>query len=377
MKSRYLLLSAALVCMTGACGHTDTAGHDHQAKNNVHSENKAHAGNDIVLDPEMAERLGVSTDTAKSVLLPAVAKVSGVIETSQESTGAASATATGVLRLAPGIETGAEVRAGQLIGTVSAQAVSGGDVNRAAKAEFDAARAELERIRPLWAERLVTRAQYNEAVAAYERARASYSAPAASGRITAPVSGVITSLGARSGQVVATGDVVATVSGSQAMTLRVQVPAREYAALGNITDARVVLPYDGGTVLLSEAGGRRTGASAAGASGGYVPVVFTFSSENVLPGTAVEVYVLGQAAHDVIAVPESAIVEQQGDYFVYIRLDNDCYARQPVELGAGDGSRREIRAGLKGGEAVVSRGTTAITLAAAAGNVPEGHSHQH
>lgn len=364
--------------------HTEEAGHDHghdgeegHGHDHAHGENEArgHEGT-IVLSPHMAGRLGVRTDTARLTDMASVVKAAGIIEMSASAGGTASAPAAGIVTLARGIDLGSEVRAGQLIATVKASAVTGGDPNAAARADLDAARAELDRIKPLWEDRLVTRAQYNQAVAAYERARAAYSAPAASGRVTAPVSGVLTSLDAGSGRFVDAGAPIATINGSGAMTLRADVPGSRYAALGRVTDARIVLPY-GGDILLSDAGGRRVGASAAGARAGYVPVTFTFTAPGAIPGTAVDVYLIGDGTRKAISVPESAIVEQQGSFFVYVRLDEDCYMKVPVTLGATDGARREITSGLRGGECVVSASTTAITLAAAAGNIPEGHSHSH
>lgn len=362
--------------------HSEEADHGHEGEEG-HDHTHAHGDGDadepegtIVLSPHMAERLGVKVDTARLADMAPVAKASGIIEMSAAATGTAAAPTAGIVTLARGIDLGSEVRAGQLIATVKASAVTGGDPDAAARADLNAARAELDRITPLWEDRLVTRAQYNQAVAAYERARAAYSAPAASGRVTAPISGVLTSLDARSGQFVDAGAPIASISGSGAMTLRADVPGSRYASLGSVTDARIVLPY-GGDILLSKAGGRRVGASAAGARAGYVPVTFTFTAPGAIPGTAVDVYLIGDGARKALSVPQSAIVEQQGTYFVYVRLDEDCYMKVPVTLGATDGARREITSGLRGGECVVSAATTAITLAAAAGNVPEGHSHSH
>ncbi len=346
-------------------GHDEHDGHDHEAEGV------------ISLAPDMAARLGVTVDTAAVTDMPSVAKTSGVIEPSADATGSASAPTAGIITLAKGINQGAEVKAGQLIATVRADGVTGGDPNRAARADLDAARAELDRVKPLWEERLVTRAQYNQAVADYERARAAYSAPAAAGRVTAPVSGIITSLDVRQGQFVEAGASVAMISGPGALTLRADVPARLYSSLGDVNDARVVLPYSGKSFLISQAGGRRVGAAATAARGGYGPVTFTFSDQQVIPGTAVDVYLIGEGSRRAVTVPATAVVEQQGEYFVYVRLDEDCYSKLAVSPGASDGHLREITAGLRGGETIVATGTTAITLAAAAGNIPEGHSHSH
>lgn len=378
MKLHSILILAATAIAMGSCGNkaNDELAHHHH--DSAEAESEAHTDGTIVLSPEMAERLGVSTDTVRRTPMPAVVKVSGTIEAASGAVGTAVAPTAGIVTIARGIEAGSEVRASQLLATVQADAVSGGDVNRAARAELDAARAELDRVTPLWHDRLVTRAEYIAAQAAYERARAAYSSRAASGRVTAPISGVIASLDALTGSYVEAGSPVATVANGAELTLRAEVPARLFATMGDIADARITLPYaDGRTLLLSTVGGRRNGQSRAAGAAGYVPVTFTFSSPDAIPGTTVDVYLISGRTEDALTVPASAIVEQQGTYSVYRRLDEDCYIKLPVTLGATDGERRIVTSGLSGGEDIVTRGTTAVTLAAASGNIPEGHSHSH
>lgn len=396
MKISYLVLFAAAIAAT-ACGHKDSdelshhhhnhahaeghehseaEGHDHQAEEHAH----AASGDEIVLSPEAAERFGVKTDTAAVRPVAAVVKAAGRVLPSAEGSAVAAAPTSGILTLAAGINVGSEVRRGQTLGSVRASGVTGGDPNRAARVELDAARAELERVKPLYEERLVTRAQYNAAVAAYERAKAAYSAPAASGAVVAPISGVITSLDALSGEYVETGAAVASIAASGTLTLQADVPARSYAAASRAADARMVLPYSGEVITLGEVGGRRLSSanSAAAGASGYVPVVFTFRNDGrVVPGTPVEVFLLADASRSAVSVPVSAISEQQGDYFVFVRLDEDCYRKVQVATGVSDGLYVEILSGLHGGEAVVSEGVTAVRLAQSSGNVPEGHSHSH
>lgn len=384
------MLGAAVLFATTSCGHkeADELGHHHHHEHHhdhghgSHDSDAAtHEGDDVItLSPDVAERFGVVTDTADVRPFGGVVKAGGQILPSADGAAVISATTSGILTLNQGINVGSSVKAGAAIGSVKADVVSGGDANRAAKAELDAAKAEWERIDRLYADRLVTLAQYNTAKAAYERAKAAYSAPAAAGRAISPISGVITSLEAQSGQYVATGAPIATIAASGRLTLRVDVPAKSYAAVASAADARVSLPYSGATVLLSSLDGRRvsdTDALAA-AGGGYVPVTFSLRNDgSLIPGSAVEVYLLGAGSRRALTVPVSAVTEQQGSYFVFVRLDEDCYRKLPVEVGQSDGQDIEILSGLKGGENVVTQGVTAVKLAQASGNVPEGHSHSH
>ena len=111
---------------------------------------------------------------------------------------------------------------------------------------------------------------------------------------------------------------------------------------------------------------------------GYVPVYFDFANDgSFIPGSYVNVKLLGQPRQDVLSVPVSAVSEQQGAHFIYERLDEDCYRKIPVKLGMSDGINVEILQGLKGGEDIVSEGMVAVRLAESSGVAPEGHSHNH
>ena len=60
---------------------------------------------------------------------------------------------------------------------------------------------------------------------------------------------------------------------------------------------------------------------------------------------------------------------------MYKKLDKEHYKKQEVKLGANNGDRVEIIAGLKKDDQVVVAGAGHIRLAAHAGEVPHGHSH--
>ena len=376
-----LLLSTAVAISMAAC--SSEAAHDH-AHDHGHAHGHAHDNAEhaddgtIHLEPAMAERFGVTVAKAETTPVGAVVKVGGIIEASTEAQGVITATTSGIITLTSGINVGSEVGIGTSIGRINADNVSGGDANRAAQAALNAAQAEYDRIKPLWEERLVTQAQYNAAVAELERARAAFSSSAATGRATSPIAGVITSLAVQTGQYVEVGAPIATVAALKNLTLTAQLPARHSSILADFADARVVDSQTGRTAMISELKGRRLNANVSAGAAGYVPVVFTFANDGRwVPGTAVEVYLMGNSTRQALTVPQSALCEQQGSYFVFIRLDEDCYLKQPVTIGVSDGQRVEILAGLKGGEDVVATGVTTVRLAENSGAIPEGHSHSH
>ncbi len=378
-----LLAGMVAVSMSGCHGKSGhdalehSHNHNHAEKSDAHDEE----GNDeIVLSPAIAERMGVSTETAAPGKFHEVIKVSGTIMESPDGGSVVTAPTAGVVTLSPGISVGSNVGRGATIARVNPSAVSGGNPNLAAKASLDAAKRELDRLTPLYKEKIVTASEYNSAVRAYEEAKASYSGAAASGRAVAVTGGVITALNVTQGQYVDAGAPIATISGGKSLVLQADLPERYYGSVASVSDARVKLPYVADVVTVSESGGSKmaTPAALTATKPGYVPVYFSLTNDGkLIPGSGVEVYLLGNALNDVVTVPIDALSEQQGNLFVYERLDEECYRKVPVTIGASDGQRVVVASGLKGGEQIVAKGTTSVRLAESSGVVPEGHSHNH
>lgn len=361
--------------------HNHEAGHKHGHDEDHDAEAEEAKGADhgeIVLHPDMAERFGVRVDTLAPAPMVSSLRATGVVLDAADGSAVVVAPVAGTVRFAPGIVAGAQLRAGATVATVNAAATAGGDSNAAARAALDAARRELERLEPLHKERLVTDDVYNAARAAYETARAAYSTRADGGRAATPIAGTITSLNVAQGQYVGVGEPIATVSAARRLVLRVDVPERLRGRLGGVDGVNVRVP---GSEQVVELKGRRVASApvVAASMPGYVPVYYEFDNDGTLaPGQSVDAWLTAaSSAAPVLSVPRTAVSEQQGRYYVYVRLDEDCYMKLPVELGESDGLRVAIRSGLKGGEAVVTEGATTVRLAETSGVVPEGHSHNH
>ena len=85
----------------------------------------------------------------------------------------------------------------------------------------------------------------------------------------------------------------------------------------------------------------------------YVPVTFEFDNKGaIIPGSFVEIYLLTAPMQNVISVPVSALIEEQGVYSVFVRVHEEAYKKVPVTLGADNGSEVQILSGLNAGDEV-------------------------
>lgn len=354
----------------------DHEGHDHgaevaEAADHDHDHDKEPDGI-VVLHDEMAERFGVKVDSVCSAPMSGSIRCSAIIERAAGSEGIVSAPVAGIVSYR--VNVGQKVGAGSPVASVNASVVAGGDSNLAAKVALEAAEAEVNRLKPLYDEKLVTAAEYQAAVAALGQARAAYSPAAAGGAAVAPIAGTVTSLLAADGSFVEAGAPVATVAADGRLTLRAQTSADNYQRLHDVSDVRI-LTSDGRSILLSGLGGISGGVSAAG---GYASVVFFFNNDGTIaPGSTVEAWLLSSGRENVISLPLSAIIEQQGEHFVYKEVLPEHYLKTPVTLGPSDGERVRILSGIGEGDRVVTSGVITVRLAESSGAIPSGHNHSH
>lgn len=349
--------------------------HDHDGEHGGE-----HRASEIVLHPEQAEKFGLVVDTITRGGFTEVLRVTGQILDTPGSAYVISAPTAGIVKYASGMQPGKSVGTGTTVATITAAGMSGGDRNTIDRTALQTAERELNRLKPLYEEGIVSAKDYNAALQAYELAKAQYSPAAASGVAKAVSGGVIGQLLVPNGQYVEAGTPIATVSANKRLTLRADVPDRYHGQIPLVSNARIRLPYSDEVIDLSDLGGSKVTDTqpAARESAGYIPVYFAFDNNGqALTQTLVDVYLIGAPRYGVVAVPVEAVSEQQGKHFVYVQLDEECYEKKPVSIGASDGRKVEITAGLDGGEAVVVKGATAVRLAETSGVVPEGHSHSH
>lgn len=370
------VLSVFSLTVAISCTHSHSDAHD---------ENVAEKGHDhedeIVMSPADAMRFGVMADAAVKTPFCEIVKVSGEVLPAATDRSVVSAPTSGIVRLVSGIEQGKAVGNGELIASISAGNMTGGDANKMAKVSLDAAKRELDRLTPLLKDGLITKKEYNDALRSYEEAKSAYSPAAATGRASSSISGVVSELLVSDGSFVEAGQPIATVARSQRLTLKALLPSRHIDMLPRIASANFIPSHSSGEAIrLADRGGKvlSSSTSTADSTPGYLPVYFSFDNHgDVVPGTPAEVYLIGTQRADALTVPVGAISEQQGEKFVYVKVEDHAYAKHPVKVGRNDGRRVEILDGISEGDSVVATGTTFVRLAETSTVVPEGHSHNH
>ncbi|MCL1624990.1 efflux RND transporter periplasmic adaptor subunit [Bacteroides caecicola] len=377
---KYLFMGTALLFLCGAC----TQQHNHEAEEAAH-EAESHGGHsdEIILTPEKAKAAGVMVETVTPGTFREVIPTSGQVLAAQGDENTLVAATAGVVSFSRTVTEGMSVGRDVELLSVSAENLQDGDPVKRARIAYERAKGEYERAEKLIGERIVSEKEFNVLKENYENARIAYEAlsPSKAGKgvaVKSPMAGYVKACFVKEGDYVTVGQPLLSVTQTRRLMLRAEVSERYYSRLHNIASANFQTPYDDKVYSLTDLKGRLLsfGKSSDGTSY-YVPVTFEFDNRgDVIPGSFVEVYLLASERQNVLSVPVSALTEEQGLYFIYCQIDEECYRKQEVTVGANDGKRVEILSGLKGGEKVVTQGAIHVKLASASTAIP-GHTHNH
>ena len=364
----------------------EEAGHSHDHEGDAHAEEEGHAegaSDEIVMPPAKAQAAGVETGTVEPGSFTQVIKTSGQVLAAQGDERVAVATVAGVVSFKGKVTEGMSVREGMPLVLLSSGNIAEGDPVQKARVAYEVSKKEYERMQALVESRIVSEKDFAQAKQAYENARISYEAVAKnhtdSGQaVTAPIGGYVKSLLVKEGDYVTVGQPLVSITQNRRLFLRADVSEKYYASLPAITSANFCTPYNSKVYALQDLNGRLLSYGKASGEGSYyIPVTFEFDNRgDVVPGSFVEIYLLARPMEGVISVPRSALTEEQGSFYVYLQLDEECYRKQLVTLGADNGQRVQVLSGLKAGDRLVTRGAYQVKLAGAANALPA-HSHEH
>lgn len=255
---------------------------------------------------------------------------------------------------------------------------------REAESEYDIAKKEYERKSELIKDKIITESELLAARARFEAAEAVYSnlrRNFASGgqTVTAPISGFVKQLLVRNGQFVEAGQPLASISQNKNLFIKAEIQPKYYRSLGNIADANFRMMNDDAVYSLQNLNGRLVSyGKSVESDSPLIPVVFSVNNSiDLLPGSFVEMYIKTVGGQPALTVPNVSLIEEMGNYFVYVQLTPEFFEKREVKIGKTDGERTEILAGLDGTERVVAKGAVLVKLAQATGTLDAESGHQH
>lgn len=388
-------MGALALFLLGSCknahNHDGQHGVEEKHENHLHDEHneneeadQAHKNSDeIVLTPEKAKAAGVVVETVVTAPFQQVIATSGQLLPAQGDEVIVVANVAGVVHFPVQLTEGMAVVKGAGLVNISSKNLQEGSAVQRARLTYETAKSEYERAEKLIDSKIISQKEFVRLKENYENARMAYEAlsPSKDGTSTSvktSIGGYIKACFVKEGDYVTVGQQLVSVTQNRRLQLKADISERYYSQLSQISSANFKTPYDNKVYQLDSLKGKLLSyGKVSSESSFYIPVIFEFDNHgNMVPGSFVEVYLLSNLRQAVVSAPVEAITEEQGLFFVYLQLDEECYKKQEVKIGTSNGSRVEILSGLKEGDKLVTNGAMHIKLASASNAIPA-HTHNH
>lgn len=281
---------------------------------------------------------------------------------------------------------GSEVSVGTNLFTISGGNIATGTIDatfKEAKANYDKAKADFDRASELVKDNIISQKDYLQAKVAFENAQTTYNSIAknysAKGQgISSPMAGFVKNVLVSEGQYVEAGTPLAIISKNQKLILQAHLSQRYFSKLSTISSANFK-PTGADKVYETQAlNGKITSyGKSASANSPFIPVTFEIDNiGNIIPGSVAEVFLKSTPILNALVVPSAALLEEQGNFYVYVQTGGERFQKREVKLGVTDGVYVQLLSGVTEGERVVTKGAYQIKLSSASGELPA-HGHEH
>lgn len=281
---------------------------------------------------------------------------------------------------------GSAVNSGNPLFTITGADLTENNIDASIKdvrAYYLKTRADYERSKVLVTDKIVSEKDHQQVKLQFENAQTAYNTVSKnySGKgqnVLSPMSGFVKNILVTEGQFVESGTPIATISKNKRLLVQANVSQNYFGRLSSITSANFKTPQSDVVYNTTALNGRIVSyGKSASASTPFIPVTFEINNEGQLvSGSIIEIYLKSSTITDALVVPVSALIEEQGIFYVYVQTGGESFQKREVKLGASDGLNVQVLSGIVENERVVTKGGYQIKLSSASGTLPA-HGHEH
>jgi len=346
------------------------------------------SSNGAVFTKEQSWKVDFATEEVRKEPFGQIIRTTGQIQSSPGDERMITAKAGGIVLFSnENVVEGKAVNAGQILFSIDGSDRADNNLSvrlTEAESEYRRAKAEYNRKQELAKENIVSQSELLKAQTEFTNAEAVYNnlrKNFASGRqsVSSPISGFVTRVFVRNGEYTEAGRPVLTVSQNRDLLIKAELQPKYYDILSNITTANIRLMNSNRTYSLEELGGRMLSfGKSTDIANPLIPVLFQINNKaGFLSGSFVELFIRTQTNVQAITIPNEAIIEEMGNYFVFVQLTPELFEKRAIKKGTTDGIRTEIIDGISEGDRVVSKGAMLVKLSQASGALDPHAGHVH
>lgn len=344
--------------------------------------------NTTVFTKEQSWKIDFETQLAKTEPFGHIIKTTGQIQSAQGDERLVSANTHGVIVISDNnLLEGSKVSKGQVLFSISASSLA--DNNsivrfKEAQNNLEKAKSDYERLKELAEDKIVSNSKVLEAKNNYDNAKLLYdnlskNLSNSGYGVVCTENGFVKQIYVQNGEYVETGQPLLLISKNTSLLITADVQQKYASILGDIVGANIRTMHDDCTYTLKQLNGKVISfGRSANQDNFLIPVNLQIDkNENFLPGSFVELYLKTATNDQALTIPKTALIEEQGSYFVFVQVTPELFEKREVTLGVTDGSKYEIIEGISKNERIVTKGANIIKLAQATGTLDAHSGHVH
>lgn len=362
--------------------------------NSKSADKAAHAAeissktNTLVFTKEQSWKIDFATELPKREAFGQIIKTTAQVQSSQGDEILVSAKTNGiVMSSSDNVLEGKAVSSGQVLFSISGNSLANNNSAvryQEAQSNFEKAKSDYERLTELAKDKIVSekellnaKKEFDNAKLVYDKLSANFSASGQS--VASPMSGFVKQLFVKNGQYVESGQPIMSISQNKTLLLIADVQQKYASILGTINSANIRTVHDNETYTLEQLNGKILSFGKNTNNDNYlIPVSLEIDNKgSFVSGGFVELYLKTLSNMQALTIPNSALMEEQGNYFVFVQITPELFEKREIKLGATDGLKTEILHGVAKNERIVTRGAILLKLSQASGALDAHSGHVH
>ena len=249
---------------------------------------------------------------------------------------------------------------------------------------YEKSKSDYERAKDLAKDKIVSDKDLLQVKTIFENARAVYenlklNFNASGQTVTSPMTGFVKQLFVKNGQYVEAGQPIVLISQNKTLVIYAEVQQKLAPYLVNISSATLRTLNDNKTYTLEELNGKVLSFGRSTTKGNFM-IPLSLQIDNVgsfIPGGFIELYINTLSNTQAITVPNTALLEEQGNYYLLVQVTPELFEKREIRIAASDGRRTEVVQGLSEHERIVTSGALIVKLAQASGTLDAHSGHVH